>query len=327
MCTAISMKTKKNFYFGRNLDLNYSFNYDIVVTPRNYEFKLRKSIPFKTKFALFGMGIVVNNTPLYFETMNEKGLSMAGLNFPWLAKYYQVNEEKINLAPFELIPYLLGNWSNIDEVKKALENINIIDEVFSENFPNAPLHWIITDANEKSIVVETTENGMKVYDNPYCVLTNSPSFDYHYFNMFNYQYLSEERAINNLSPKLNLINISEGLGSFGLPGDVSSSSRFVRAVYNKFNAYIDDDEDKNIVQFFNILNSVSMLKGSVVTHDNEYEVTQYSCCMDYKNLIYYYKSYDNTLIKAFIIKEEYLNNDKLTIHKLELSPEFDFVNR
>lgn len=326
MCTAISLKTKNNFYFGRNLDLNYSFNYDIVVTPRNFNFNLRKEPAFKTKYALFGMAIVSNDTPLYFETMNEKGLCMAGLNFPWLAKYYSEDKNKINLAPFELIPYLLGNFTNIDEVKEQLKNINIIDEVFSQNFPNAPLHWIITDSNEKSIVVETTNDGMKVYDNPYCVLTNSPSFDYHYFNMFNYQYLSEERAVNNLSPKLNLINISEGLGSFGLPGDVSSSSRFVRAVYNKFNAYIDDDENKNIVQFFNILNSVSMIKGSVVTHNNEYEVTQYSCCMDMNKMTYYYKSYDNTLIKAFIIKDEYMNSDKLTIHKLELEPEFDFVN-
>ena len=326
MCTAISLKSKKNFYFGRNLDLNYSFKYDVVVTPRNYEFKLRKMNSFKNKYALFGMAIVSNDTPLYFESMNEKGLSMAGLNFPWLAKYYDVVLNKNNLAPFELIPYLLGNFVTIDEVKKELENINIINEVFSENFPNAPLHWIITDSNENSIVIETTNEGMKVYDNPYHVLTNSPSFDYHYFNMFNYQYLSEERAVNNLSPKLNLINISEGLGSFGLPGDVSSSSRFVRAVYNKFNAYIDDDENKNIVQFFNILNSVAMIKGSVVTNNNEYEVTQYSCCMDLNNMVYYYKSCDNMLIKAFKIKDEYINSNKLTIHTLELDPEFDFVN-
>ena len=326
MCTAISLKTKKNFYFGRNLDLDYSFNYDVIVTPRNFEFKLCKSKSFKTKFAMFGMGIVANNTPLYFESMNEKGLCVAGLNFPFFAHYNSVDANKINLAPFEIIPYILGNFTNVHEAKKELESVNIIDEAFSVNMPNAPLHWIITDANENSIVLESTKDGLHIYDNPYCVLTNSPSFDYHYLNVFNYKYLSSERAINNLSPKLKLINLSEGLGSFGLPGDVSSPSRFVRAIYNKFNAYIDEDENKNIVQFFNILNSVSMIKGSVVTNDNKYEVTQYSCCLDYNNLIYYYKSYDNTLIKAFVIKNEYIISNELTIHKLELEPEFDYVN-
>ncbi len=326
MCTAISLKSKKNFYFGRNLDLDYSFEYDVVVTPRNFEFNFRKEGNFRNKYAMFGMALVQNNTPLYFEAMNECGLSIAGLNFPWLAKYYDVDINKKNIAPFELIPYILGKFKNIDEVKSDLKSINIINEVFAPNFPNAPLHWIVTDSNENSIVIETTNNGMNVYDNPYHVLTNSPSFDYHYFNMFNYQYLSNQRAINNLSQKLNLINISEGLGSFGLPGDVSSPSRFVRAVYNKFNAYIDDDENKNIIQFFNILTSVSMIKGTIATPNNKYESTLYSCCMDMNNMVYYYKTSNNISVNAFRIKDEYINSKQLTIHKLNSKNDIKYLN-
>ena len=81
MCTCIEMRNK-DFYFGRNLDLQYRFGQKVAVTPRNYPFRLKNGSEIKTSFALIGMASVAGEYPLYAEASNEKGLSMAGLYFP-----------------------------------------------------------------------------------------------------------------------------------------------------------------------------------------------------------------------------------------------------
>ena len=40
MCTAVSYRSKDR-YFGRNLDLERGYGESVVITPRNYEFKMR----------------------------------------------------------------------------------------------------------------------------------------------------------------------------------------------------------------------------------------------------------------------------------------------
>ncbi|WP_434101469.1 linear amide C-N hydrolase [Enterococcus faecalis] len=57
---------------------------------------------------------------------------------------------------------------------------------FSDELPLSPLHsndgcWLIK-SNDRitSIVVESTKEGLRVFDNPVGVLTNNPTFDYQY---------------------------------------------------------------------------------------------------------------------------------------------------
>ena len=78
MCTCIDLKTK-DYYFGRNLDLEYRFNEKVVITPRGYGFKLKNGDIINTKYAIIGMATVSDDYPLYAEASNEKGLSIAGL--------------------------------------------------------------------------------------------------------------------------------------------------------------------------------------------------------------------------------------------------------
>ena len=125
MCTAVTYNTK-NSYFGRNLDLEYSYKETVTITPRNYEFKFREVEDINSHFAIIGMAYVANNYPLYYDAINEKGLGMAGLNFPENADYKEIEDNKNNIAPFEFIPYILSQCSNIDEAKKLLEKINIV---------------------------------------------------------------------------------------------------------------------------------------------------------------------------------------------------------
>ena len=124
MCTAITYHTKDH-YFGRNLDLEYHYHETVTICPRNFVFHFRRLPPMEQHYAMIGMATVINGYPLYFEATNEKGLSMAGLNFPENAHYMPFDEKKLNIAPFELIPYILCHCADLNEAKKLLSDINI----------------------------------------------------------------------------------------------------------------------------------------------------------------------------------------------------------
>lgn len=288
MCTAVSYKG----YFGRNLDLERSYGECVIITPRNAEITMRHTRSLKTHYALIGMAALMENVPLYFEATNEKGLSMAGLNFPGNADYKPLDANKDNVAPFELIPWILGQCSTIEEVKKLLECINVVDTCFSPHVPLSPLHWMISD-KDRSITVESVKDGLRVYDNPWSVLTNNPTFDYHLLNMHPYMSLYEGGSQNTLNQNIQLDNYSLGFGALGLPGDFTSTSRFVRACYVKSKS-ICTEEDKDCVnQFFHILNSVAMPKGCVLCPNGEFEYTRYSCCCSQQG-VYTYTTYENS---------------------------------
>ena len=314
MCTCLNLKTEDN-YFGRNLDLEYRFNEKVVITPRNYEFELKNEMKIRTKYSIIGMATVVKNYPLYAEASNEKGLSIAGLYFPGNAKFFDTNSSKLNLAPYELIPYFLGLYENIEEMKKELLNLNITNIPFSEKFPVTDLHWMISDKKE-CIVLEQTDDGLKIYDNLTGVLTNNPSFDYHLTNINNYINLTPNSAENRFSNKLEIENFGQGMGAIGLPGDNSPTSRFIRAVFNKFNSVCDKDENSSVCQFFHILDSVSMVKGTVITKEGKNDITVYSCCINTTKGIYYYKTYTNNQITAVKMTDKEKNRKELSIYDL-----------
>lgn len=295
MCTAITYKTN-DFYFGRNLDVERSYNERVVITPRNFELKMRCVEPLKMHYAMIGMATVIEEYPLYFDATNEKGLSMAGLNFPDNADYKSYSDYLKNITSFEFIPYILGRCKNVEEANKELKEINLVNTSFSEKLPLSPLHWIISD-KEKSLTVECVKDGLKIYENPVGVLTNNPTFDFHLMNLNNYMPLHEGVSENKFSKDIDLKNYSLGLGALGLPGDFSSTSRFVKATFVKYKSKSGSNEKESVNQFFHILASVSMPKGCVLVRDNEYEYTRYSSCCNTDRGIYYYKTYDDFNIK------------------------------
>ena len=314
MCTAVTYSTNDH-YFGRNLDLEYSYKETVTITPRNYEFNFRKVEPIKNHYAIIGMAYVANDYPLYYDAINEKGLGMAGLNFPGNADYKEIEEEKNNIAPFEFIPYILSQCSNIEEAKNLLQNMNIAKINFSEELLASPLHWIIAD-KEKSITVESVKSGLKVYDNPVGVLTNNPTFDIHLFNLNNYMSLSTEQPENNFSKDLNLETYSRGMGGMGLPGDLSSASRFVKATFTKMNSKSGSSESESISQFFHILESVYQQRGLVHMGKGQYEITIYSSCCNMDKGIYYYLTYENSQITGIDMYKENLDGNNLISYDL-----------
>lgn len=324
MCTAITYKNN-DFYFGRNLDLERTYNELVVITPRNYPLKFLNGVELTNHCAMIGMAAVIDDYPLYFEATNEKGLSMAALNFPGNAIYNNEIQELDNITPFELIPWLLGQCETVKQAKIFLNKLNVWEKPFSSALPNSPLHWILAD-NIECITIESTAKGLTVYNNPIGVLTNNPCFDYHLQNLSNYLNITSQYPQSRFSSKYAIIPYSLGMGALGLPGDPSSASRFVRAAFTKLNSVAEKTEEENVSQFFHILDSVEQQKGVTKLQNGELEYTMYSSCCNTTKGIYYYTTYYNRRINAVRMDSENLSGTTLLRYPLHKNQDVQFVN-
>ena len=314
MCTAATYQTK-DLYFGRTLDYEYSYGDEVTITPRKYPFKFKEQEEIDNHYAIIGMAHVTENYPLYYDAINEKGLGMAGLNFVGNAYYREKENGKDNIAQFEFIPWILSKCATVKQAREIIQKINILNIPFNDKLPLAQLHWIICDSKE-CITVESVKEGIKIYDNPVGILTNNPPFDMQMFALNNYINLSTKSSQNTFAPSIPLNEYSRGMGAIGLPGDLSSQSRFIRAAFVKMNSISGEGEKESVSQFFHILNSVDQQRGCCELDNGKYEVTIYTSCCNTNKGIYYYTTYDNHQITAIDMNKENLEGDKLIQYPL-----------
>ena len=314
MCTAATYQTK-GFYMGRTLDYEFSYGDEITVTPRHYEFQFRHMGSVSSHYAMIGMAHVAGDYPLYYDAMNEKGLGMAGLNFVGNADFQEVDDTSDNIAQFEFIPWILCQCATLEEAKKLLSRMNLVGTPFSSQLPTAQLHWLIADKTG-SLTVECMADGLHVYDNPVGVLTNNPPFDKQLFHLNDFMHLSPKQPENTFSQDLNLQSYSRGMGALGLPGDLSSASRFVRVAFTKLNSRSGNSENESVSQFFHILGSVDQQRGCCEVANGKYEITLYTSCCSADTGIYYYTTYENHQISGVNMYRENLDGDTLTRYPL-----------
>ena len=323
MCTSISLLTKDH-YFGRTLDLEYSYDEKVVITPRKYPFEFRFQKPVNQHFAIIGMATVVDRYPLYYEATNEKGLSMAALNFPDKTVYKDFDHQKNNICPFEIIPWVLSKCESVEESKELLYSTNIISADFNDDFKSTPLHFMISD-RDSSITVECVDDGLKIYYNPVSVLTNNPDFPTQIFNLNNYMSLTREEPETRFAEGFDFNKYSKGMGALGLPGDNSSMSRFVRAVFTRLNSVCGKSENESVSQFFHILDTVFQTRGTVRAGDGFVTTIYASCCNTDKG-IYYYKTYENSQVSAINMHNENLDTNELIIYNLQCKQQINYQN-
>lgn len=324
MCTAATYHTNDH-YFGRTLDYEVSYGEEVVITPRNYPFQFRHMGSLPQHYAIIGMATVAGDYPLYYDATNEKGLSMAGLNFPGNADYKPLAEQRDNVATFELIPWLLGQCATVAEAKAYLARMNLANTPFSPQFPVSPLHWILAD-RECAITIESVREGIRIYDNPVGILTNNPPFDYQMTNLTNYMSLSAEPPENHFSNQLDLTPYSRGMGMLGMPGDLSSASRFVRASFTKLHSISGASESESISQFFHILGAVAQQRGCVHMGQGKYEITIYTSCCNTDRGIYYYTTYENSQITGVDMHRENLEGQALVRYPLITGQQINMQN-
>lgn len=296
MCTAATYRTH-DFYMGRTLDYEFSYPSEVTIMPRRFPIHLRHSTVLTEHYAIIGMAYVTEGYPLYYDAINEKGLGMAGLNFVGNAVYSSPCAGKENIAQFEFIPWLLARCADLQEARNALETLNLTDTPFNSHLPSAFLHWIIADASG-AIVVESMADGLHIYDNPVGVLTNNPPFPQQMAILNRYRGLSPRQPENTFAPGVELPCYSRGMGAKGLPGDLSSDSRFVRVAFTRANSVSSEGEAESVSQFFHILGTVEQVRGCCEVSPNEYEITIYTSCCNASRGIYYYTTYENPQITA-----------------------------
>ncbi|MDQ0151152.1 choloylglycine hydrolase [Eubacterium multiforme] len=330
MCTGLTLETKDGLHlFGRNMDIEYSFNQSIMFIPRN--FTCTNSVSNKqltTKYALVAMGTTFNNYPALADGMNEKGLACAGLNFPQYAYLSKERAEgKENIPAYDFILWILANFSNIEDLKKELLNVRLVDERIDKNIPNSTLHWMATDVTGKSIVIEQTkEEGLRVFDNNVGVLTNSPEFPWHITNLHQYVGMNYNQVSSYKLSNENLNALGEGTGLIGLPGDFTPASRFIRAAFFRDAIMKNDKDTIDIMEFFHILNNVAMVKGAVRTAEEKSDITQYTSCMNLEKGIYYYNTYENNQINAIDMNKEDLDGKEMKMFKYNTTLNVNFEN-
>lgn len=310
MCTVVSAKGK-HAYVGRTLDLEYSYNECVTVTPRRFPFYFTNGETVREHAAIIGIAAVSEGVPLYFDAMNEHGLCMAGLHFPTHCYFSPPTRREREIAPFELIPRVLTACRTVDEARAWLSHKRLVDRPFSDTMSNTPLHWMVTDG-EDSLVVESTREGLLLSDNAVGVLTNSPPFAMQMANLCQYRHLS---ATGGEAYLADLPSYSKGQGAFGLPGDLTSMSRFVRAVFTRQNARFSARVGENVEQMFHVMDSVLQVRGCNRTADGE-EMTRYTGVMDVDTGVYYYTTYGNRRITAVDLHRAPIDRDRLCLYPL-----------
>lgn len=318
MCTSILYKNGSISYFGRNLDLQYAMGTKVTVAPRNMPLKFRNGEVIENHPAMVGMAIAPDEKfPLFFEAFNEYGVGIAQLHFQNMAVYQkEVKEGNIGLASFEMISYLLAKCRSVAELKEELKHITVLDTAFSEQFPPAPLHWMMAD-KDQSIVVEPLEQGLSVHDDIVNVMTNCPEYPAQYFNFCNYMGVTGKYPTNRIAPQLDLACYSTAMGSFGLPGGVDSASRFVRAGFTLNNSIAKETDEDTMTQCFHIMESVAQSNGTNQTEDKLYEITQYTVACNLGTMDFYWTTYHNNQINGLHTKK--LDLDANTLYEFEVS--------
>ncbi|MBC2595336.1 choloylglycine hydrolase family protein [Ruficoccus amylovorans] len=312
-CTSLLVKTSDDGYvYGRTMEFGFELESEAVVAPRGLSYtgtgakKGQDSLKWTGKYAVVGMNAV--KQPLVCDGLNEKGLAGGILYFPGYAEYTdpaQANPAK-SLAPWEFLTWCLTSFANVDEVKAAVENgdVQVVNLVFPAFGFVAPFHYTLHDANGKSIVIEPTGGTLKVYDNPFGVLTNAPTFDWHLTNLKNYTKLSDA---NGSSLKVDghvIDSFGSGSGWIGLPGDPTPPSRFIRAFAYSMTPVAQPDGTESVRLVEHIMNNFDLPKGFIRNDkSDEADYTQWTVVADMANRVYYVKTYDNQQLQAIALKD------------------------
>lgn len=306
MCTSLTYSSQNGSHFlARTMDFAINLQARPTFIPRHYHFNLAfDPSGFKTKYSFIGSSRFVENYILS-DGFNELGFGIAALYFETKAKYSEKPEpSKINFESSELVAWALGNITSVNDFKEKLSTINFVHSKIKFLQVNVPLHWIISDKSGKTSVLEVTDSGYHLYDNEVGIMTNSPDFNWHLDNLSHYNHLqpseTESKIYGNYVAKLD----GPGFGAFGLPGDFTSTSRFIRTAFIK--SYVEPaiNTYEGIMNINRILDSVNIPKGIKINSQGLSDYTQYIAIMDLTNNKYYFKTYDSLSFMEFSLSKE-----------------------
>jgi choloylglycine hydrolase len=309
-CTGIRLKAQDGTVVcARTLEFSIDLESDVIMVPRGYGRTGttpagENGMKWTSKYASLGANGV--GLPLLFDGVNEKGLAVGLFYFPTTAGYMRYNaaEAAKTIAPWEVGSWILENFATIEEVKKHIGNIAVVEVVFKKWGFVPPVHFVVHDASGKSIVIEYVEGKLHVYDNVLGVMTNSPAFDWHMTNLRNYVNFSLVNAPPVEVGGIKLTGFGQGTGMLGMPGDFTPPSRFVRAVAYSTSVLPSKTGEEAVLQAFHILNNFDIPKGTArEEHKDQHgnimaDYTIWTSAIDLKARRFYFRTYENSQIRS-----------------------------
>ena len=315
-CTGIRLTAKDGTtVYARTLELGGDLNSNIIVVPRGYAYTGdtpmgTPGLRWTTKYAFVGPN--AEGLPFVCDGMNEKGLAVGNFLFPGTAGYQKIDATNANraIASYQVAVYLLSTCATVKEAVAAVENVQV--GLAARELPTQlqQLHYAVHDAAGHSAVIEYVGGRLHVYKNPLGVITNSPTFDWHQTNLRNYVHLSPDNAKPIVEAGETLTGFGQGTGMWGLPGDFTPPSRFVRAVAFTQTAAPTDTAEQCVQQAFHILNQFDLPRGAIRAKDNghtDLEYTNWTTAADMKNLHYYFNTYKSRVIRMIDLNKVDMN--------------------
>ena len=337
-CTGILMKTQDGHYiFGRTMEFDAEFMpHDIIAVPRGYGFtgqtpSGKPGMAWKTKYAFVGFNpagqIIVD------DGLNEKGLACGALFFLGCAKFEDVNETDFSstISCVELAPWILSTCASVAEVREQLPRIKVCGVLEPVLGFIPPIHCMVADKTGDAIIIEYIEGKLRIHNNAVNAIANAPDYTWHTTNVRNFIGLKPES-----NPPITIngekySQFAQGSGAFGLPGDFTSPSRFIRAMFFANAATPGKDADEGISIAFRVLNQFDIPKGSNLGVEpgnlKVNEATQWTSAADLTNGRYFYHTYNDRSIRMIDLKKVNVNaRDIMTIKAVQKPGEIKDVS-
>lgn len=322
MCTGIRLiADDKVVVYARTMEFGKDMKSNILTIPRNYSLIATapsgkaEGLSWKSKYAAVGANAF--DQICLLDGVNEKGLAGGLFYFPDYAEFQKVSASEIaqSLAAWELLTWILTNFSDVEQVQKALPQIKVSNAIFQPWGIVPPVHAIIHDVQGNSLVIEYIRGNLMMHSNPLGVFTNAPYFDWHMTNISNYMHLSPYNKTEQRLGDFTIQSLGQGSGMLGLPGDFTSPSRFIRAL--AFSQSVIEKKDASQLKetAFRVLNFFNIPLGIVreeTKSETYYEYTQWTTVSDLHNRRYYWNTYDNTQIKSLDLLS-CLNEQKINV--------------
>lgn len=334
-CTGLMLTNKDGTTVsGRTVEFGIKIDASVAMVPRGHAFTgltpAGDGLKYTAKHA--AVGVYAYKDVKLMDGINDAGLVAGAFYLPTFASYTPVtadNQAK-GLSPVEFPNWLLTQFGTVDEVRKAIESGDvIITPTVTAGWGKAPppFHYVVYDKTGAAIVIEPIGGKLVVHDNPLGTITNSPTFDWHMTNLRNYITLNPNNVNSAKIGKVEFEAFGQGNGMWGLPGDFSPPSRFVRAALFSANAIPSDNAEDGITHVFHLLNNFDLPKGAAVANDDgtiSADYTQMTTAKDPQSLIYYYKTYDDQTIRMIDMKK--LDLDAKDILKFPAVSDQPFVD-
>jgi len=309
-CTDFTVKAKDGtVVIGRSMEFAMDMKSQFVVHPRGEKVTSttadgKKGLSWESKYGYLGID-AFGITEASLDGINEAGLS---IEFLWFTESkYQPIKDKNFITIGDMGAWVMGNFATVEEVKKALPKISVVELYVPQMKLSPGLHVAIHDAKGNNIVIEFIDGQQKIYDNPIGVMTNLPDFEWHINNLRNYVSVGPTNIFAEKINGVKVENNGHGNGWLGIPGDWMPPSRFVRAALF-VNASVEPKDAGEAVNLAaHILNTVDIFNGALIDNSNPkeptYDFTRWIVIKDLKNKIAYYRSYDNLALRAIDLKK------------------------